>query len=104
MKMKKNNKLETFDEYLKEELKNPEFKKEYVALQPEYELISSILKARTERGLTQKDIAALTGIAQADISRIENGECNPTLATMQRIAMALGCTISISLRPIQTKL
>lgn len=102
--MKKNNKLETFDEYLKEELKNPEFKKEYVALQPEYELISSILKARTERGLTQKDIAALTGIAQADISRIENGECNPTLATMQRIAMALGCTISISLRPIQSKL
>ena len=98
--MRKTDKLETYDEFLAEQLKDPEFKKEYDALQPEYELISAILEARIEKGLTQKDIAELTGISQADISRIENGEGNPTLSTMQRIATALGCTLSIKFQPI----
>ena len=48
--------MKSLNQVLEEKLKDPEFKKEYDALQPEYELISAILEARIEKGLTQKDI------------------------------------------------
>lgn len=46
-------------------------------------------QARLERGLTQRQLADLTGVPQADISRIEHGAANPTEATLQRLASAL---------------
>jgi DNA-binding XRE family transcriptional regulator len=45
--------------------------------------------ARVSRGLTQAELSGLTGIPQADISRIERGAGNPTETTMQRLAHAL---------------
>lgn len=45
--------------------------------------------ARVERGLTQRQLADLSGVSQADISRIEHGAGNPTEATLQRLAAAL---------------
>jgi transcriptional regulator with XRE-family HTH domain len=45
--------------------------------------------ARVSRGLTQAELSGLTGIPQADISRIERGGGNPTESTMQRLAHAL---------------
>ncbi len=45
--------------------------------------------ARVSRRLTQTQLAQLTGIPQADISRIERGAGNPTEATLQRLAHAL---------------
>jgi XRE family transcriptional regulator, regulator of sulfur utilization len=45
--------------------------------------------ARVSRGLTQAQLAELTGVPQADISRIEHGAGNPTEATLQRLAQAL---------------
>jgi XRE family transcriptional regulator, regulator of sulfur utilization len=46
--------------------------------------------ARVGQGLTQRQLAELSGIPQADISRIERGAGNPTEATLERIAAALG--------------
>lgn len=45
--------------------------------------------ARVSHGLTQAQLAELTGVPQADISRIERGAGNPTEATLQRLAHAL---------------
>jgi XRE family transcriptional regulator, regulator of sulfur utilization len=45
--------------------------------------------ARVRRGLTQAQLSGLTGIPQADITRIERGAGNPTESTMQRLAHAL---------------
>jgi DNA-binding XRE family transcriptional regulator len=42
--------------------------------------------ARIDRGLTQIELSELTGVSQADISRIERGAGNPTEATLQRLA------------------
>jgi XRE family transcriptional regulator, regulator of sulfur utilization len=47
-------------------------------------------EARQARGLTQRELSEITGVAQADISRIERGAGNPTEATLQRLAAALG--------------
>lgn len=71
-----------FRETLNEQLKNPAFKKEWDALEPEYQIIKAMLDTRNEKAMTQKQLADITGIPQADISRLENGNANPSLRTL----------------------
>ena len=75
-----------FEDFLKEQLKDPELRKEYEALQPERAIIQAIIDARRDSGLTQKELSKRTGIAQGDISKLENGNANPSLHTLQRLA------------------
>ena len=85
------------DEELKEEiLADPEAKREYDALEPEFQLILAMLELRSEQNLSQQEIANRTGINRSDISRIEHGNANPSLKTMKRIANALGKQLKIS--------
>ena len=84
-----------FDKYLEEQLKDPEFKEEYDALEPEFAVIRAILNARHEKGITQKELSELTGIAQGDISKLENGSANPSVRTLERVANALGKRLKI---------
>lgn len=85
-----------FRETLNEQLKDPAFKKEYDDLETEFQIIRAIIDARTEMGITQKQLSDLTGIAQADISKLENGNANPSLKTLQRLASAMGKKVKIS--------
>lgn len=87
--------MSTFDSYLKEQLKDPAFKEEYDALEPEFTIIQAIVDARNASGLTQKQLAQRTGIAQADISKLENGNANPSLRTLRRLAAGLGAQLKI---------
>lgn len=75
---------------LNERLKDENFKSEYDALEPEYQLINAILDCRKEMNMTQKQLSEVTGIAQGDISKIENGCANPSLKTIERIAKGMG--------------
>jgi len=88
-----------FDDFLEEQLQNPEFKKEYEALQPERAVIQAIIDARQFRGLTQKDLSTITGIAQGDISKLERGNANPSIRTLQRLADAMNMTLKIEFVP-----
>jgi len=54
-------------------------------------------EARQARGLTQQKLSELSGVTQADISRIERGAGNPTEATLQRLAEALGGRLELAL-------
>lgn len=92
--------MTTFDEFLNEQMKNEEFKKEYDALEPEFAVIQAMLDARKSAGLTQKELAERTGIAQADISRLENGNANPSLRTLQRLAEGMGMRLRLEFVPI----
>lgn len=67
----------TFDEYLAKEMENPEFKAEWDALEPEFQIIRGIVEGREMNDLTQEQLSAATGINQANISRLENGTANP---------------------------
>ena len=58
---------------------------------------SAVAAARAKSGLSQKQLAAITGIDQSDISRIERGAANPSVATLERIAVALGGQLSIQI-------
>lgn len=87
--------MDDFRKYLDQQLKNPEFTAEWNALEPEYQIIKAIIAAREEKKITQKELSAKTGITQADISRLENGEANPSLKTLKRVAEALGKKLHI---------
>ena len=71
--------MSEFRELLNEQLKEPEFKKEWNDIQPEMDVIRAMIDARIKQNLTQKELASRTGIDQADISKLENGTRNPTL-------------------------
>lgn len=85
-----------FNDFLKEELKNDEFREEYEKLSPEYDIISAMIKGRNEKGLTQKDLAKIIGTDQARISRLESGNLNPSLEFLKRVANGLGKELKIS--------
>ena len=90
----------TFKESLEEELKDPEFRVEYEALEPEYQVIRAMIRAREEQNISQRQLSERTGIAQADISRIETGDGNPTLRTLQKIAQGLGMALRLDFVPM----
>ena len=74
-----------YEEYLQRQLEDEEVKKEYEALEPEYQIIRAMLDARIKQDMTQKDLAERTGIDRSDISRLENGTANPSLKILKRI-------------------
>jgi len=76
-------------------MKNPAFRAEYEALEPEFVIIQVIIDARKKAGLSQKQLSELTGIAQGDISRLENGNANPSVRTLQRLTAGMGATLKI---------
>ena len=89
-----------FNDFLEEQLKDPEFRAEYEALQPEHAVIQAIIDARKESGLTQKELSEKTGIAQGDISRLEKGIGNPSIKTLKRLAEGMGMLLKIEFIPI----
>jgi predicted transcriptional regulator len=91
-----------YRETLNEQLKNPAFKKEYDAMEPEFQVIRALLNGRKERNLTQKQLSDLTGINQADISKIEKGNANPSVRTLQRLAAGMDMSVRIEFVPNRT--
>lgn len=90
-----------YEEYKSIALQDPETRKEYEDLQPEYDIIHAMIKARIDQNMTQKDLSKATGITQADISRIENGTRNPSLEMLKRLAKGMGMQLQLQLVPIQ---
>ena len=62
-----------FRETLNEQMKDPEFRAEWEAQEPERQIMHAILEGRQNCNLTQEQLAQVTGINQANISRLENG-------------------------------
>lgn len=54
-----------------------------------------IAEARQKKGLTQKDLAELAGVDQANISKIEKGKYNVSIDILSRVCNAMGSTITI---------
>jgi len=91
-----------FNEYKKKAFaEDPELYREYKALEPEYEIIKQVIKARSEQRLTQKELAERIGIKQSNISRFESGEYNPSLDFLKKLASGLGKEIHIEFREAQ---
>ncbi|HHT44092.1 MAG TPA: helix-turn-helix transcriptional regulator [Fastidiosipila sp.] len=92
-----------YQDYLKEQLQNPDFKTEYDALEAEYRIIQAMIDARKKSGMTQKELSEKTGIAQSDISRLESGNGNPSIRTLRRLASGMNMTLTIDFKPVKTR-
>ena len=86
-------------EHKKQLMKDPEFRKEYEALEPEYKLAAALIRLRLAKGLTQAQLAALLNTKQESIARLESGSSLPSLSTVKKIADALDAELEINLRP-----
>ena len=65
----------------------------------EYGLLDEFLKARSEQGLTQAQVAEKIGTTQSAVARMESGKGkhSPSLATLSKYAEALGCKLEVKL-------
>ena len=84
-----------FQDVLKKELKNPEFKKYYDEYGRQLEIAYKILQLRKKKKLSQAQLAQKIGTKQSNIARMEAGQQNFSVDTLDKIAGALGCNLSI---------
>ena len=91
--------MSDLQELTNELMQDPEFVKEYEAIQPEVNITRAILDARINAGMTQVELSQKSGISQADISRLEKGTRNPSLKLLKRLAEAMDSTLSIEFIP-----
>jgi predicted transcriptional regulator len=89
--------MRSFEAWKRKQLKNPEFKKAYDALEEEFALIGELLKARTRAKLTQAQIAKRMGTSQSAVARMESGRA-PSMASLRKYAKATGSKIEIRLK------
>ena len=61
----------------------------------EVDLIVKLIETRQEKGITQKQLAEMTGIKQSNIARLENLSAIPKIDTLLKILEPLGCTLAI---------
>jgi DNA-binding XRE family transcriptional regulator len=95
--------MTTFDDFIKEleaeaRAEGPEAVAELEAFRLHFSLARQLAERRRERHLTQKQLADLSGIDQAEISRIERGQANPTTATLGALTRALGVDVELVAR------
>lgn len=92
----KKDKVRTFQSRLREDMKDPEFKKHYQEERQALILAMKITELRNQKGLTQQELAKLMGTSQQAISRIESGDYEGfTLKTLEKIAEATGMRVKI---------
>jgi len=93
----------THDQLVKKMLKNPAVKAEYDAQAEEFALLDELLRARQRAGLTQAEVAERMGTQTPAVARLEAGGGNrrhsPSVATLRKYALAVGCRLEIKLRP-----
>ena len=87
-----------YEDFKAQRLTDPEVRKEYEALEPQFRLIREILSRRSELNLSQMQLAKLVRTQQPAISRLERGDANITINTLRRIADALDADLDISLK------
>lgn len=58
-------------------------------------LIGELIKARKEKGISQRELEELSGVKQPIIARMENGNTTPNLSTILKVLAPLGKTLAI---------
>src|SRR6266851_2393333 len=87
------------EEVAKEWMKDPAFVAAYDALEDEFALASSLIKARADADMTQEQVAKAMGTTQAVVARLESGKTMPSTRTLERFAKATHTRLRISFEP-----
>ena len=89
-----------FDDVRKDWMKDPEFVREYEALEEEFSLASAMIAARASADMTQQDVAVKMETSQSYIAKLEGGEVSPTMKALKRYAEATGSRVKITFEPV----
>lgn len=89
-----------FDDYVREveekaKADGPEAIARWDAFNAHFAMAREVRELRRERHMTQKQLAAASGIDQAEISRIERGQTNPTASTLAALLAPLGARLGV---------
>ena len=88
-----------YQDLLNEQLRDPNFRREYEALEEEFTMATEIIALRKRLNLTQKELAERVGTSQPAIARVESGNYrNLSLSFLRRLADALEAVPEIHLR------
>ena len=77
--------------------KDPEFMKEYDALEEEFARAQMVIGARAHANLSQAELAERMGTSQSAIARLESGRIKPSTRTLEKLAAATGMRLRIVL-------
>lgn len=87
--------MDDYERSHKEAMKNPEFRKAWKDLQPEFEIARALIELRIKKKLTQKQLAQKLRTKQSVISRVETGQTSPSLTFLKRLAKALDLSLQV---------
>lgn len=88
----------TYEDHLRESLKDPEFKKIWEEAEPEYLLAKEIIEKRMKDKMSQRALAKKLKTSQAAISRVESMNGNPSLSFLKRLASALNSKLVLEFK------
>lgn len=93
----KHKKFYTHEDLHKEWMKDPEFRREYKKLEPEFQIARQIIGARIKKKMTQAELARKIGTGQAVISRLEGMNAKPSISLLERVATALKTKLTVTI-------
>ncbi len=82
-----------------EQMKDPAFRREYKALEPEFAIIQQIINLRIKHKMSQTQLAKRIGTHQPSIARLESQKRIRNLDYLQRVANALDADVQVRLVP-----
>ena len=89
-----------YEDYIKEELKNPEFRAAYYDIQPDFDIVKAIFDAYDLEGFNKELLSEQSGLSQYTISKLEAADANPSLSTLKKLARAMGKKLHIEFQPL----
>jgi len=84
--------MQKWQDFKKVLLKDPDMKREFNALRPQYELAARVIELRLQRGLSQAQLAKKIGTGQSAIARLESGEYNPSIVFFGKSCQGNRCS------------
>lgn len=89
--------MRTWNDYKKHVKKvDPELGKDITEIEELSAIITAMIKQRTSLGFSQRDLAAMCGIPQSSVARIESCKTTPNLGTLLNIFRHLGLQLTVS--------
>ena len=76
---------------------DPEFRKVYDALGPEFAVARQLIAARNRAGLSQAEVARRMGTTQSSVARLESGQRLPAMSSIRKYASAIGHRLEVRL-------
>ena len=96
--------LVSADELHEQDMRDPEYRREYERTRLANDVAIKVIRYRVDHGLTQTQLARMLGMRQPHVARLESGDHEPSVATLARLADALGLDFSIDIKRGRVKL